>query len=294
VGYGVPATSGAAGAEASIVGSLALSGWVGATSLPLRLHVLHEPGFLPGSAASDFEDAKSSVHWNDDWADDDVGELLMLGSAAIQRINQAIGFRPAGNPLETAIAAALQEAQDDLEMGKTLPRFLLLEDQTLLLTTGNHTVPIPTGFARSDDERPISFVPAGSTKMTFLQEKRIYKDAVQAYAMSDFATTGFKVYVLRNSVIDFIVSATSDTTFTWNYYKYADAFATNAENAWLAHKTAKWWLIGEAGYRIALDLKDQTAMATFDQMRQKGRAATFGDLLAKEDESGPLVMGANL
>jgi len=218
----------------------------------------------------------------------------MLGSVAVQRVNAALGFRPDGHSLESQIALRFAEAQDDLEMGKTLPKFLLQEDQPLVLALGAHTVNIPTGFARADDERPISYVISGSNRPKFLQQKRIYKDALDAYASSDFNTTGFKVYVIRNLVIDFIINAPSSTTFTWNYYKYADAFALGSENQWLAHKSAKWWLIGEAGAKIAADLRDVNAKAIFDEMRQKGRAATFGDILAREDESGPLVMGADL
>ena len=218
----------------------------------------------------------------------------MLGSVAVQRVNRALGFRADGNSLEGAIALAFAEAQDELEMGKTLPKFLLQEDQTLSLTSGTHTVLIPAGFARADDERPISMVISGSNRPKFLQQKRIYKDAVQAYSNSDFNTVGFKVYVIRNSVIDFIINAPSTTTFTWNYYKYAAAWSLAGENEWMLHKTAKYWLIGEAGYRIAYDLRDANAKALFDDMRQKGRAATFGDILAREDESGPLVMGADL
>lgn len=219
---------------------------------------------------------------------------MMLGSDAVKRVNDAIGFRPDGHSLEATIARRFAEAQDDLEMGKTLPKFLLQEDAPLSLTVGTHTVLIPAGFARADDERPISYLISGSSRPKFLQQKRIYKDAVEAYSNSDFNTVGFKVYVLRNSVIDFIINAPSTTAFTWNYYKYADAFTTNGENQWLLHKTAKYWLIGEAGYRIAYDLRDANAKALFDDMRQKGRAATFGDILAREDESGPLVMGANM
>jgi len=220
--------------------------------------------------------------------------MVMLGSVGVQRINRALGFRADGNSLETHIAATFGEAQDDLEMGKTLPKFLLQEDQTLSLALGTHTVPIPAGFARADDERPISFPISGSNRPKFLQQKRIYKDAVEAYSNSDFNTVGFKVYVLRSSVIDFIIPATAATTFTWNYYKYAAAWSLGGENEWMLHKTAKWWLIGEVGYRIAYDLRDANAKTLFDDMRQKGRAATFGDILAREDESGPLVMGANL
>jgi hypothetical protein len=219
----------------------------------------------------------------------------MLGSEAVQRVNRGIGFRRTGNSLETQIAACFQEAQDDLEMGKTLPKFLLREGQSLVLGVGNHTVPLPDLFARASDDEYIHYVKTNESTPTFLQPKAIYSDALKAYQGSDLTmTNGFKVYVIRNTVIDFILAATVATTFTWSYYKYADPFALNAANEWLSHKSAKWWLIGECGYRISQDLRDDRAAAIFDGIRQRGRAATFGDILAMEDSAGPLQMGANL
>lgn len=218
----------------------------------------------------------------------------MLGSDAIKRVNRGLGFRPDGNSLETAIAACFQEAQDDLEMGKTLPKFLLQEGQPLSLVANTHTVNLPSGFARASNDERIHYTPTGSQIPKFLVQKTTYEDALAAYAGSDFTTAGLKVYVIRNSTIDFIISPTVTTALTWSYYKYADAFATNAENAWLAHKSAKWWLIGECGFRMAQDIRDDRAMNVFAQMRQAGRAATFADLLALEDGTGPLVMGAGL
>lgn len=219
----------------------------------------------------------------------------MIGSDAIKRVSRGIGFRRDGNNLETHIAACFQEAQDDLEMGKTLPKFLLQEGQSLILTATNNTVNLPDKFARPSDDEYIHYVKTNESTPTFLQPKAIYSDAVKAYQGSDLTmTNGFKVYVIRNQVIDFIIPATTTTTFTWSYYKYADDFALDTENAWLAHKSAKWWLIGECGYRITQDMRDDRAAAIFDGIRQRGRAATFADILALEDSAGPLQMGANL
>jgi len=219
----------------------------------------------------------------------------MLGSEAVQRVNRGLGFRRQGNTLETQIAACFQEAQDDLEMGKTLPKFLLQESQSLILTAPGHTVNLPTRFARPSDDEYIHYVKTNESTPTFLSPKAIYADAVKAYQGSDLTmTNGFKVYVIRNQVIDFIIPATTTTTFTWSYYKYAEDFALATANEWLAHKSAKWWLIGECGFRMAQDMRDDRAAQIFDGVRQRGRAATFADILALEDSAGPLVMGANL
>jgi hypothetical protein len=61
-------------------------------------------------------------------------------------------------------------------------------------------------------------------------------------------------------------------------------------NDWLTY--APEWLIGEAGFRLAKDLRDTTAVDLFDDMRQRARAASFGELIADEDAGGPIVMGS--
>ena len=50
----------------------------------------------------------------------------MLRSVAIQRVSDGLGFRTG---LDQLIILQLQEAQRDLEKGKTLPLFLLQENQ---------------------------------------------------------------------------------------------------------------------------------------------------------------------
>lgn len=222
----------------------------------------------------------------------------MNRTAAVALINQGIGFRPVGHPLEGAIILKLQEAQRDLEKGKTLPKFLLQEDQPLVLTAGDHTSAKPTGFLREDDEVPLHFFPPNATRPTFLA-RRFYKDAVLANLHGSSASSAPdepvapSVYVVRQTVIDFITTADITYNLVWNYYKAADLLTTDIENAWLAN--APEWLWGEAGYRIALDLVNAADMvAKFDAIRKMGRAAAFGEDLAAETASGPLQMGANL
>jgi len=221
----------------------------------------------------------------------------MIRSLAIQRINQEIGFRSSGNSLEPFIILMLQEAQRDLEKGKTLPRFLILEDQTLVLPAGSHSVALPTGFLRDVDDVGIRYFSQPGNRPRFL--KRVYyNDGIEASAFTTESDPlapdqpkAPKFYAIRNNTIDFIATVTTSWTFTWDYYKADAILSSEIENLWLAN--AADWLIGEAGIRLARSLRDQTAQASFDTMRTQGRSAVFAELLARELSSGPLVLGGS-
>jgi len=215
----------------------------------------------------------------------------MNRTTAVRRIDDVLGFRITGHSLTDTIVLRLQEAQRDLEKGKTLPKFLLQEDQPLSLVAGTHTVALPAGFLRDDDDRPISFFPVGS-EFPFFLARRSYKDAVVANLKLENDPTSPSVYVLRNTTIDFIVEADITYALTWNYYKAAEVLTTDIENEWLAH--APEWLIGEAGLRLATDLRDAGGVQNFTAIRAAGRAAIFADQIALEESGGPYRMGANL
>lgn len=228
----------------------------------------------------------------------------MTRDQAVQRILDEIGFRPSGTSLDDKIVSRLQEAQRDLEKGKTLPRFLLLQDQTLTLSSGTHFVDLPAGFLRESDETKIRFFSNGSNVPTFLTRK-YYIDAVMGniHGSADSPSTADpvapSVYVIRKgasfSKIDFITTADVNYTLYWDYYKAADELsAGSTENAWLADGAAQMWLVGDAGTRIATALRDADALAVFKDLRDRGRASCFGEDLAAETASGPIQMGANL
>ncbi len=213
-------------------------------------------------------------------------------SAAVARINEGLGFRSSGNALESAIVLRLQEAQRNLERGKTLPKFLLQENQTLTLTAGAHTVAKPTGFLRESDENRLHYFVSGSDQPIFLA-RRFYDDALLAQLnQDDMLPKAPSVYVMRQQTLDFITIADTTYTLRWDYYKAADLLTTDIENEWLAH--APEWLIGEAGFRIARSTRNATAVELFNEMRTAARAAIFGEDIAAELASGPLQMGGNL
>ncbi len=222
----------------------------------------------------------------------------MSRSTAIARINQGIGFRAAGNALEANIILMLQEAQRDLEKGKTLPRFLLQESQPLTLDAGTHTVALPTGFLRDSDENPIHFFPVTTTRPRYLTRYgyRVASEATDLVQENDPAQTAEsgapERYAIRKATIDFIVNADQTYTLYWDYYKADAVLDSNITNEWL--ENASEWLIGEAGWRLAMDLGNVDAVAKFDQMRKAGNRAVIGEEIASEISSGPLRMGANL
>lgn len=217
---------------------------------------------------------------------------------AILRINRGLGFLPTGHGQTNDIIQCLQEAQRDLEKGKTLPRFLLLEDQTLTLLAGQHTVALPSGFLRPDDDNTLYYVADDSHLQHYLRPYRSYRDAVVAVQSSQrpdqpAQTTDVpSVYVIRKSTIDFITLADREYELTWNYYKAADVLDQNIENLWLRH--ASEWLIGEAGMRMAADKRDGNAVAVFEKIMQKGRMAVFAEDIAAEESVGPIAMGEGL
>jgi len=215
----------------------------------------------------------------------------MLRSAAVARINQGIGFRAAGNALEANIILMLQEAQRDLEKGKTLPKFLLQEEQPLILLEGSPAVNLPTGFLRLGDD--LGIVAYGYGGVTTRLRPLIYIDLIDAYWASDDVVPGLPVaYSIRKDNIVFSSYADQDYTFYWDYYKAADPLTSDIENAWLAN--APEWLIGEAGWRLAMDLGNADAVLKFDQMRKAGNRAIIGEEIAGELAAGPYRMGANL
>jgi hypothetical protein len=221
----------------------------------------------------------------------------MLRDEAVGRINDGLGFRQAGHSLTDKIIARLIEAQRDLEHGKTLPRFLLLEDEILLLPAGEHQVALPERFLRLDDDNLLHY-PATNLAVSYptYLKPLSYSDAVKWHGVttgsSSLAPNLPGAFVLRKDTIDFIATAQGDIEFVWSYYRGSMTLETNVTNHWLTHTPE--WLIGEAGHRIAMDARDATAIQIFDDLRQKGRAAAFADILLDELAGGPMIMGRNL
>ena|SRR5690348_4490079 len=203
---------------------------------------------------------------------------------AVTRIQDGLGFRTG---LSDKIILRLQEEQRDLERGKTLPDFLLLEGQTLAFLSGTSSVALPASFLRRSDRLP-RYTPTGVTISQTIPWRE-YDEAYETFSASDPA--GPKVAVIRNSTILFFPAADTNYTITWDYYAKAALLTSNIENLWLAN--APELLIGGAGLRMAKDIRNQAAIALFGDMYKQARATWFSETVVQEAEDGPLILGAN-
>lgn len=210
----------------------------------------------------------------------------MIRDLAVTRIQEGLGFafRSADR-----IVLRMQEAQRELEMGKTLPKFLL-RLEVLAVTAGTNSVALPTGFLRLDNSiQPYYFDADG--EINYIKVVRDLHDA-QTYYLGTGETSAPLVMTILNGVVYFINTFDANYSIIWSYYKAADPLTTNIENSWLAN--APECIIGEAGWRMAMDLRDAAAVGLFDTMRKTARLALFSETVADEETDGPLVMGANL
>lgn len=211
----------------------------------------------------------------------------MTRDEAIARIKEGLSFR-SGH--DERIKQRLEEARINLEMGKTLPWFLREEDATLTLVAGGYSIDLPDGFIRPDYDEPLRYTPVDAVSAKNIPWRTL-ADADLSYGGYDAG--GPRVAVLRKSTIRIFPAADVDYTLTWSYFKHSDALdgANTSINGWLVNCPDA--IIGEAGWRMAVDLKDQAAMQKFEVIRATGKAAYLNEDVARDDVEGPLIMGAN-
>lgn len=204
---------------------------------------------------------------------------MVTRAEAVSRIQEGLGFR---SDKADTILSRLGSEQRLLENdGLTLPKFLLLEDQTLSLTSGSSSVALPANFLRRAD-RLLSYTPTDASKPVTIPWKG-YNYAFAAYSDADAA--GPKVAVLRGSAILFFPEADTDYTIDWDYYKTdtaVESLEADETNLWLTH--AEDLLIGGAGLAIAKDLRNKEATALFADMQKRGRLSMFGKIISDETD----------
>jgi hypothetical protein len=202
---------------------------------------------------------------------------------AVARIQQKLGFR---TDLVSQIQQALQDAQDQLERGATLPWFLIQEDQTFVITP---SVPasatpqeyaLPTTFIRDVDEQDgtLRWQKQKPGPQVFLErldyavaEKRFYGKTVVTYdegvVIIPSEDTQFSpgtpiAYVVRANTVRIYPGPDITYNLLWSYYAHDDNITgSNMTNNWLTF--APYLLIGEAGSLIAEDTRDKEAFDAF-------------------------------
>jgi hypothetical protein len=209
---------------------------------------------------------------------------------AVARLKQGLGFR---TDLDDPCANALKEAQRELEMGKTLPWFLLEYDQTLALASDANSVTLPTGYLRPADFLPTYYLNSESDAVE-IERKATFRAAWDAY--HDAEAGAPQVFVLRKSDIYFFPVADAAYSVKHSYYKRGTTLSSGSEtNPWLDDKYMPEWLIGEAGLRLANDLRDAFAAdKIFGPMAAKARLAVFNETSAREEAAVRLAFGKDL
>lgn len=220
----------------------------------------------------------------------------MLRSEAIGIIKRGLGFR---QTQDSSIIAALQSAQRTLELGHTLPSWLLVYDQPIAVTANNAAITLPTRFLRFHDDYQLYYVNSGSANV-FIPRKN-YTEAYEAYVASgeeddsaviDTTNQYPSVFVPRGKATALLLpTPTVSFTAYLTFYQGAAILNSDVENAWLLN--APDYLIGEAGMQVAGDLRDKDALSRFQAMRDRGGRSFLGDVIEDELAGRPLVMGRN-
>lgn len=219
----------------------------------------------------------------------------MLRSEAISIIKRGLGFR---QTQDAAIIAALKEAQRIMELGHTLPDWLLTYDNPIVVTANSPTITLPVGFIRMHDDYDLYYLNTNSARV-FLP-RRNNTEAYQAYVASgdendevDVVTSSYPQVWVRRGKRQGILVPTPTVSFTAYLTCYASGVTldSDVENAWLAN--APDLLIGMAGMTVAGNLRDTAAYNTFSQRANLAGKSFMGDIVEDELAGRGMVMGRN-
>lgn len=216
----------------------------------------------------------------------------MLRSEAVSIIKRGLGFR---TTQDAAIVAALKEAQRDLELGQTLPNWLLEFDEPIVIPA-HAWVTLPSMFLRVHEDYPLKYINANGATV-FIPRKN-YIEAYQAYVASGegdvvTSTSTYPAVYVQSDKTTFQLYPDYTASFTafLTYYRAADVLDTDIENRWL--RFAPNYLVGMAGMKVAGDLRDKGALERFSMMAKIGNKGFIGDVVEDELAGRPLIMGRN-
>lgn len=201
----------------------------------------------------------------------------------VSRIQEKLGFR---TTLTSNIIGALQDEQDELERGATLPWFLLQEDQTFTITPPIPAVAtplevnLPAGFISESDPEDgnlrfqqripgpqifLNKLDYTEAEQFFFAERKAFWDG-EAITVSDTTTIPTpgtpKSYVLRKNTVRIYPGPDKVYNLKWSFYAHDTPLnGANVTNQWSTN--APWLLIGRAGMKMALSTRDQVAAQAF-------------------------------
>ena len=180
----------------------------------------------------------------------------MTRNEATLLVMQRLGKRTG---LDADVVAELKQAQNDLELGVTLPWFLKKSLSGLVTVAGTRTVALPTDFLRETDERWREVATSGTASLTKGSYDELYEREIfgAGYLASQYyAIVGTNMYL-------FPTPAEVKTISGFYYAKDAVLSADGTENNWLLWLPGL--LIARAGIRMAKTLRDNEAYGMFKE-----------------------------
>lgn len=211
----------------------------------------------------------------------------MLRDDAVADIQERLGFR---TDLQESIIRRMQMTQRLLEQGRTLPWFLIEEDQTLAVTAEDPSVELPAGFIREVDYKKGSlyYVPTSGVNPapTFLRKMALDEARTQ---YRDLTGDRPAVYSLRSTSIYLFPIPTTGFDLKLDYYKRDDELTTNIENKWLAN--APDVLIGHAGASMADTIKNSSAKIEFEQLGKVALQSMLNENILRETANRVYILG---
>ena len=209
----------------------------------------------------------------------------MTRDEAIAEIQWHLGNR---SDLFDQIVLALQRAQRQLELGRTLPWFLKEEDDTLSLSVGSADVAFTTGFLREEQDEAFHY--AGTNGIVYLEKVNL---DIGNKRFSDTDSGRPRAYAIREASWKFWPERDTAYDLTYTFYKSAGALTSNVtDNAWLVN--APEALIGKAGGIVAAVIAHDRAKALFDEMFMIAFAEVIAENEMRERENKPLYIGGRL
>lgn len=213
----------------------------------------------------------------------------MTRDEAVIEVRRILGFR--GTDQNDNIVLAMRQAQRLLEMGRSLPWFLIEEDTTLTGTADVAYVALPTGFLREVDDEPWYFSMSGEDDV--VKMKKMPWDWVQDAGRNpedgEVEEGLAYYYALRKTRIYVRPVPTAAWTMVGSYYKAADTLDTASSNAWLTY--APELIYGSAALSMAQDLRDEKAEKKAREVVAIASASVLADTIQRELGNREIIMG---
>lgn len=208
----------------------------------------------------------------------------MTRDEAVAEVLRGLEFRRS----DAGVVLTMQEVQRDLEMGKTLPWFLLEEAMILVGTADDPEVALPADWLRfSEDDPPTAYnadaeLIAELEKGEYNQLRNVWTGSTRVRPLA---------YSIRKSTLWVFPTPSTVWSVRGSYYKKDALLTSNIENEWL--EFAPNVIIAKTGLKMAADLQMPKAIAKFQALEMRSQTALLNETIEREMQGQTYAMGSN-